>query len=134
MLSSQDPDPVISLIETFWLAEDERIKVNRKQKDPCFSKTLQDEYSKTLQDDYSKALQKKENIFQLLSAATPLSRRGAIEMLSVALSEVHTHTLPTPGHYSPSVCHPYTIEVLHRVRDFLEGCGGGEALDYDTWP
>jgi hypothetical protein len=133
MLNSQDPDPVISLIETFWLAEDERIKVDRKQKDACFSKIPEDEYSKTLQDEYSKALKKKENVFQLLSEATPLSTRGAIEMLSVALSEVHTHSLPTPERYSPSVCHPYTIEVLHRVRDFLEGCGGGEALDYDFW-
>jgi hypothetical protein len=129
MLNSQNPDsidPVISLIETFWLAEDERLKVDRKQKEACFSAALQDEYLQ--------ALQKKENIFQRLSAATPLSKRGAIEMLSVALSQVHTHALPTPGHYSPSICHPCTIEVLHRVRDFLESCDSGEALDYDFWP
>jgi len=112
MTDAFDSDPVMSLIETFWLAEDERMRVNRKQKETCFSTELQEEYSE--------AVQKKEAVFQMLSSAMPLSRRGAIEMLSVALSEVHTHSLPTPEHYAPSVCHPYTIEVLHRVRDFLE--------------
>jgi hypothetical protein len=113
-----EPDPVICLIEAFWSAEDERIRANRKQKGAFFSSLLQEEYSE--------ALRKKEAVFQVLSSATPLSRRGAIEMLSVALSEVHTHRLPTQEHYSPSVCHPYAIEVLHRVRDFLESSSGGQ--------
>jgi hypothetical protein len=112
MSDAFESDPVMSLIETFWLAEDERLRANRKQKDTLFSAQLRDEYSE--------AVQKKEAVFQLLSSAMPLSRRGAIEMLGVALSEVHSHSLPTPEHSAPSVCHPYTIEVLHRVRDFLE--------------
>jgi len=126
MLNSENCDPVISLVETFWLAEDQRMKASRKQKDAFFSSGSQQEYLD--------ALRKKQTVFQQLSAATPLSRRGAIEMLSVALSEVHTHSLPTPEHYSPSICHPYAIEVLHRVRDFLEGCGGQEdSLEHDFW-
>jgi hypothetical protein len=117
---SDESDPVLLLIETFWSAEDERIRVNRKQKAAQFSPLLHEEYCD--------AVRRKDTVFQMLSAATPLSRRGAIEMLSIALSEVHTHSLPTPEHYAPSVCHPYTIEVLHRVRDFLESYGGGEAF------
>jgi hypothetical protein len=126
MLNSEDGDPVISLVETFWLAEDQRMKASRKQKDASFSPGAQQEYFD--------ALRKKQTVFQRLSASTPLSRRGAIEMLSVALSEVHTHSLPTPEHYAPSICHPYAIEVLHRVRDFLESGGGQDAaLEQDFW-
>jgi hypothetical protein len=117
---SDEFDPVLSLIETFWSAEDERIRVNRKQRAELFSPPLHEEYCD--------AVRKKDAVFQMLSAATPLSRRGAIEMLSIALSEVHTHSLPTPEHYTPSVCHPYAIEVLHRVRDFLESYSGHEPL------
>ncbi len=119
MTHSTETDPVICLIEAFWSAEDERMRANRKQKESFFSTPLQEEYSE--------ALRRKEAVFQVLSSATPLSRRGAIEMLSVALSEVHSHRLPTHEHHSPSVCHPYAIEVLHRVRDFLESSGGHEA-------
>jgi hypothetical protein len=127
MTHSAETDPVISLIEAYWSAEDERMRANRKQRAAFFSTPMQAEYSE--------ALRKKEAVFQMLSSATPLSRRGAIEMLSVALSEVHIHRLPTPEHYSPSICHPYAIEVLHRVRDFLESSGGSEALaDEDLWP
>jgi hypothetical protein len=42
-------------------------------------------------------------------------------MLNVALSEVHVRRLPGTEHDALSTCHPYTIEVLHRVRDFLQG-------------
>ena len=106
-------DPALEAVGAYWRARDEWERMKRAEKAAWLAKQKGDAPA------YCRSVIGVENALAVLGSTVPTTPRGAIEILTVALSELKPFS--SDGYVGTRLNGVDKLEIIRRVRDALEG-------------